>query len=163
MTDTGQHDRQIRCRVAVHVHLHNGVASRFVPSEGMRGGIGALTRKREGLIAASLRMATEVRYESLGTFEFLVGAQDSREPAFAFIEANPRLQVEHTVTEEVTGLDLVMLQLRIADGESLGALGLTQADIPKPRGFAIQTRINAESMETDGRPSQLRYQERSMR
>ena len=69
---------------------------------------------------------------------------------FAFIEANPRLQVEHTVTEEVTGIDLVKLQLQLAGGSTLTELGLRQADIPQPRGFAIQMRINMESMSADG-------------
>ena len=69
------------------------------------------------LLDAALRMAAAVRYDSLGTFEFLVDAADVRDDApFAFIEANPRLQVEHTVTEEVTGVDLVQLQLRLAGG-----------------------------------------------
>src|SRR5262249_28270005 len=70
-------------------------------------GLSEATRQR--LIEAALRMAREVRYESLGTFEFLVDARGG----FAFIEANPRLQVEHTVTEEIIGIDLVQAQLRI--------------------------------------------------
>src|SRR5580698_4375157 len=66
---------------------------------------------RDRLTAAAVRLAAEVHYDNLGTFEFLVDAGDQkREAPFAFIEANPRLQVEHTVTEEVTGLDLVKLQ-----------------------------------------------------
>ncbi len=66
---------------------------------------------RDRLTAAAVRMAKEVRYNNLGTFEFLVNAEASAtdEAGFAFIEANPRLQVEHTVTEEVTGIDLVKL------------------------------------------------------
>ena len=84
-------------------------------------------------------------YRGLATVEFLVDA-DSGE-AF-FIEANPRLQVEHTVTEEITGLDLVRLQFDLAAGASLEALGLTGA--PPPFGFAIQARINAETLTADG-------------
>ncbi|HSR58714.1 MAG TPA: biotin carboxylase N-terminal domain-containing protein, partial [Candidatus Binataceae bacterium] len=113
-------------------------------------------RLREAILAAAVRIAKGVRYDNLGTFEFLVNAAGSNgEAAFAFIEANPRLQVEHTVTEEVTGIDLVRLQLELAGGRSLAELGATQADIPKPRGFAIQVRINMESMAADGstRPS----------
>jgi acetyl/propionyl-CoA carboxylase alpha subunit/acetyl-CoA carboxylase carboxyltransferase component len=74
---------------------------------------------------------------------------------YAFIEANPRLQVEHTVTEEVLGIDLVRIQLQLAAGRSLAELGLEQRDVPAPRGFAVQVRINAETMSTDGtaRPS----------
>ena len=106
---------------------------------------------RDRLTAAAVRLAREVRYDSLGTFEFLVDAEDGRsEAAFAFIEANPRLQVEHTVTEEVTGVDLVKAQLELAGGCSLAELGLQQANIPAPRGFAIQLRINLESMGADG-------------
>jgi acetyl/propionyl-CoA carboxylase alpha subunit len=110
----------------------------------------------ERIRAAALRMAREVRYASLGTFEFLVDAR-RRDPgaAFAFIEANPRLQVEHTVTEEVSGLDLVRIQLELAAGRSLAELGLRESDLPAARGCAIQVRINLETMERDGgaRPS----------
>src|SRR5580700_7785095 len=108
---------------------------------------------RDRLTAAAVRMAKEVRYDNLGTFEFLVNADTSAktdEAGFAFIEANPRLQVEHTVTEEVTGIDLVALQIQLAGGRSLAELKMQQADIPKPRGFAMQVRINMESMRADG-------------
>jgi acetyl/propionyl-CoA carboxylase alpha subunit/acetyl-CoA carboxylase carboxyltransferase component len=106
---------------------------------------------RDRLTAAAVRLAAEVHYDNLGTFEFLVDAGDQkREAPFAFIEANPRLQVEHTVTEEVTGVDLVKLQLKLAAGYSLAELGLLQDDVPHPRGFAIQLRINLESMGADG-------------
>ncbi|MGE0730730.1 MAG: carboxyl transferase domain-containing protein, partial [Acidimicrobiia bacterium] len=70
---------------------------------------------------------------------------------FAFIEANARLQVEHTVTEEVTGLDLVALQLELAGGATLAELGLDgAAAVPAPRGRAVQLRINSETMAADG-------------
>src|SRR5271167_4242742 len=108
---------------------------------------------RDRLTAAAVRMAKEVHYNNLGTFEFLVNADTSAktdEAGFAFIEANPRLQVEHTVTEEVTGIDLVALQIQLAGGRSLADLKMQQADIPKPRGFAMQVRINMESMRADG-------------
>ncbi len=110
---------------------------------------------RNDLIAAAMRIAESVRYDNLGTFEFIVDATGADGLPFAFIEANPRLQVEHTVTEEVTGIDLVKTQLLIASGKLLPELGLERADIPKPRGFAIQLRINAETMSADGttRPS----------
>jgi len=104
------------------------------------------------LTAAAVRMANEVRYDNLGTFEFLVNVASDKndEATFAFIEANPRLQVEHTVTEEVIGIDLVKLQLQLAAGRTLAELHALQAEIPKPRGFAIQMRINMESMAADG-------------
>src|SRR5205823_260196 len=72
------------------------------------------------------------------------------DPAFAFIEANPRLQGERTVTEEVLGLDLVQSQLAVAAGATLGSLGLAQAYIPRPRGFAMQLRVNMEVMDEAG-------------
>jgi len=106
---------------------------------------------RARLAAAAVQMAEAVRYDSLGTFEFLLDADAQHDGAeFAFIEANPRLQVEHTVTEEVTGIDLVKLQLQLAGGSTLTELGVRQADIPRPRGFAIQMRVNMESMGADG-------------
>jgi acetyl/propionyl-CoA carboxylase alpha subunit/acetyl-CoA carboxylase carboxyltransferase component len=103
---------------------------------------------RERVIAAALRMAEEIRYDGVGTFEFLVDATGA-EHAF-FLEANPRLQVEHTVTEEVTGIDLVQTQLRLAAGASLAALRLRRSEVPEPRGFAVQLRINLERMRADG-------------
>ena len=107
---------------------------------------------RQKLIDASLRLAKATSYRSLGTFEFLV---DVPANAFYFIEANPRIQVEHTVTEEVTGLDLVQLQLDLMKGRTLDKMGLTVSTLPEPRGFAIQARINTETMSADGevRPS----------
>jgi acetyl/propionyl-CoA carboxylase alpha subunit/acetyl-CoA carboxylase carboxyltransferase component len=110
---------------------------------------------RDRLVAAALRMAQSVRYNSLGTFEFLVHTNGGEDAPFAFIEANPRLQVEHTVTEEVTGVDLVKVQLQLASGQSLHELGLDGRRHDKPRGFAIELRINAESMAEDAsvRPS----------
>ncbi len=103
---------------------------------------------REKIIGAAVKLAQESHYNNLGTFEFLADAGGSG--TFAFIEANARLQVEHTVTEEVTGVDLVQTQLQLAAGRTLAELGLEQKKVPKPRGFAIQTRINMESMRADG-------------
>jgi len=97
---------------------------------------------RESLYAAALTMARRCRYRGLGTFEFLLF-----EERFVFIEANPRLQVEHTVTETILGLDLVALQLRVAMGESLAALQLPALT---PTGHAIQARINLETLNADG-------------
>ena len=108
---------------------------------------------RDTICAAAVRMAEATSYRSLGTFEFLVDV--TAEERFVFIEANPRLQVEHTVTEEVTGVDLVLAQLRLAGGETLPDLGLEQGSVPRARGFAIQARVNTERMQPDGtiRPS----------
>jgi acetyl/propionyl-CoA carboxylase alpha subunit len=100
---------------------------------------------RGSIIDAARRMAESVDYRSLGTFEFLL---DRDSGVAFFLEANPRLQVEHTVTESVTGVDLVQAQLHIASGESLSDLGLAQS--PTPRGHAIQLRINTETLTDQG-------------
>jgi len=106
---------------------------------------------RARIVDAAKQLASAAHYDSLGTFEFLVdGESTSDEPAFAFIEANPRLQVEHTVTEEVLGVDLVRSQIAVAAGATLASLGLTQAAVPAPRGYAIQLRINMEVMDEKG-------------
>ena len=105
---------------------------------------------RAALADASVRLARAAGYRSLGTFEFLVETAPGREGEFAFIEANGRLQVEHTVTEEVTGVDLVQLQLELAAGATLESLGFTPDSVPAPRGVAIQARVNLETMRPDG-------------
>lgn len=103
---------------------------------------------RQSLFAAAVRLGEAAAYRSLGTIEFLVDADQP--DRFVFIEANARLQVEHTVTEEVTGLDLVRLQLQVAAGRTLDDLALTQARVPEPRGHAVQVRVNLETMTPDG-------------
>jgi len=102
---------------------------------------------REAILSAALRLARAVSYRGLGTFEFLV---DLDAPgSFYFMEANPRLQVEHTVTEEVTGLDLVGAQILLLGGETLASLGLTEPPALRP-GYAVQLRVNAETMTPTG-------------
>lgn len=110
---------------------------------------------RERLCDDALKLARAVAYRGIGTFEFLVqgdgadhGPLGGSGTSHYFIEANPRLQVEHTVTEEVFGIDLVQLQFLLAEGASLADAGL--ATSPVPRGCAIQLRINMESMQADG-------------
>jgi acetyl/propionyl-CoA carboxylase alpha subunit/acetyl-CoA carboxylase carboxyltransferase component len=106
---------------------------------------------RQRLMEAALAMAGAGRLRSLATFEFLVDEDAPADaPAFAFMEANPRLQVEHTVTEEVTGVDLVQAQLRIAAGETLADLGLGGDAAPTPVGHAVQVRVHAETMDATG-------------
>ncbi|QCD45611.1 acetyl-CoA carboxylase subunit A [Campylobacter mucosalis] len=93
-------------------------------------------RKTMGVVAVAAAKA--VGYSNVGTIEFLLD-DDNR---FYFMEMNTRIQVEHGITEEITGVDLVVRQIRIADGE---ILELTQSDI-KPRGYAIEARITAENV-----------------
>jgi acetyl/propionyl-CoA carboxylase alpha subunit/acetyl-CoA carboxylase carboxyltransferase component len=101
---------------------------------------------RARLSAAAAALVRSAEFAGLATAEFLV--QDDE---IAFLEVNPRLQVEHTVTEQVTGLDLVELGLRIADGATIAALAL-DALTPGtgPRGVAVQARVNAETLRPDG-------------
>ena len=102
---------------------------------------------RRGLHEAAVAFARSVGYVNAGTVEFLV-APDGE---FTFMEMNPRIQVEHTVTEEVTGVDLVGAQLRIAAGETLPDMGLVQEAITV-RGFAVQCRITTEDPSDGFRP-----------
>ncbi len=106
---------------------------------------------RARLLDAALAIAREVRLDNLCTMEFLIATGESGgAPSVAFIEANPRLQVEHTVTEEVTGLDLVRLQIGLAAGRSLRELGLEPERVAPACGFAVEARVNAETMSADG-------------
>lgn len=101
---------------------------------------------RDAMIAAALQLAADVKYCGIGTFEFLL---DAAQPGrFYFMEANPRVQVEHTVSEQVTGIDLLHTQLKLVAGQSLAALGLLQP--PAVQGFAVQLRINLETLHADG-------------
>ena len=103
---------------------------------------------RAGLLEAAVTLGKAADYRGLGTIEFLVDVTHGADGApFFFIECNPRLQVEHTVTEEVTGLDLVALQFALAEGRRVRELSLL--DLDPPRGAAIQLRVNAETMVTD--------------
>jgi acetyl/propionyl-CoA carboxylase alpha subunit/acetyl-CoA carboxylase carboxyltransferase component len=105
---------------------------------------------RTRLLELSVALGKAVNYRGLGTVEFLVDQSAGKGMPFAFIEANPRLQVEHTVTEAISGLDLVRIQLQIAAGNSLAKMGLRQFAIAAPRGIAIQSRVNLETMAADG-------------
>ncbi|PRD17930.1 UNVERIFIED_CONTAM: accC, partial [Trichonephila clavipes] len=102
---------------------------------------------RKQLHEAACTLTRAVGYRGLCTVEFLL---DEERGDFVFMEANPRIQVEHTVTEAVTGLDLAVTQIQLAAGKTLAELGFTQAEIPAARGFAVQLRINLESMAADG-------------
>jgi acetyl-CoA carboxylase carboxyltransferase component/acetyl/propionyl-CoA carboxylase alpha subunit len=104
---------------------------------------------RQRLVDAALEMARACSFLGLGTFEFLVN-EDLVDAPFVFIEANPRLQVEHTITEQVMGLDLVQLQMALAARQSLAQLGLDPLLPRTARGFAIQWRIGAERLDAQG-------------
>lgn len=107
---------------------------------------------RASLCESATRLAREVGYRSAGTLEYLF---DETRGEFYFIEMNTRIQVEHPVTEAITGIDLVRESLRIADGEPLR---YEQRDIVM-RGAAVECRINAEDPERDFRPSPGRIDE----
>lgn len=96
--------------------------------------------QRQRLIDSAMRMAREANYQSLGTFEFLVEVDNPDK--FYFIEANPRLQVEHTVTEAITHIDLVQLQIQLAFGDSLETIEFPS----QTYGHAVQCRINMETL-----------------
>jgi pyruvate carboxylase len=98
---------------------------------------------REALCEAALQIGRAVNYEAAGTVEFLVDRDTNQ---FFFIEVNPRIQVEHTVTEEVTGIDVVKSQILVAQGVPLGdpEIGLPSQESVKTTGFAIQCRVTTE-------------------
>ncbi|KZY29054.1 carbamoyl-phosphate synthase large subunit [Alcanivorax sp. HI0083] len=100
---------------------------------------------RDRIIHSALTLAAEVHYLGIGTFEFLVEPEQGR---FYFMEANPRVQVEHTVTEQVTGVDLVQSQICLAAGASLADLQLDTP--PVCDGMAVQLRLNMETLKADG-------------
>ncbi len=102
---------------------------------------------RERMCADAVRFASEIGYRNAGTVEFLLDPEGN----YVFIEMNPRIQVEHTVTEEVTDVDLVQSQMRIASGETLDDLGLSQ-DTVQLRGAALQCRITTEDPANGFRP-----------
>ena len=101
--------------------------------------VGLPMEVRHEVCDEAVRLMSHVGYQNAGTVEFLLDGHD-----FYFIEVNPRVQVEHTISEEITGVDIVKAQIRIADGESFEAIGLPkQEDLPL-MGYAIQCRITTE-------------------
>ncbi|KAL0095747.1 pyruvate carboxylase [Phycomyces blakesleeanus] len=102
---------------------------------------------REAILNDAIKIAKAVKYKNAGTAEFLVDSQNRH----YFIEINPRIQVEHTITEEITGIDIVAAQIQIAAGALLPQLGLTQQRI-RQRGFAIQCRVTTEDPEKNFQP-----------
>ena len=108
----------------------------------------------QALYADAVRITAGAGYVNAGTVEFLV---DPKTWNHYFIEVNPRIQVEHTVTEVITGVDLVQSQMRIAAGQRLSEIGLAQEAISK-RGYAIQARVTTEDPALDFRPDTGRLQ-----
>ena len=135
------------------VHLYErdcSVQRRFQKVVEMAPSLGLSEDTRNKLYNYAVAIAAAVNYNNLGTVEFLVDAGQN----IFFIEVNPRIQVEHTVTEMITGIDLIKTQLYIASGYKLSdeEIGLgNQALIPK-NGFAIQCRITTEDPEQDFKP-----------
>ena len=106
---------------------------------------------RQAMYRDAIAFAKSINYANAGTVEFLLDTVGAREGQHFFIEMNPRIQVEHTVTEEVTDVDLVQSQMRIAAGETLAELGLEQKDL-RLRGAALQCRITTEDPAAGFRP-----------
>ncbi|WP_150306484.1 pyruvate carboxylase [Planctomonas psychrotolerans] len=106
---------------------------------------------RQAMYRDAVAFAKSIGYVNAGTVEFLLDTAGERAGQHVFIEMNPRIQVEHTVTEEVTDVDLVQSQMRIASGETLEQLGLQQKDL-RLRGAALQTRITTEDPGAGFRP-----------
>ena len=106
---------------------------------------------RQAMYRDAVAFAKSIGYVNAGTVEFLLDTAGGRAGQHVFIEMNPRIQVEHTVTEEVTDVDLVQSQIRIAAGETLGDLGLHQEQI-QLRGAALQCRITTEDPAAGFRP-----------
>jgi acetyl/propionyl-CoA carboxylase alpha subunit/acetyl-CoA carboxylase carboxyltransferase component len=117
------------------IQLRNQKVIEIAPAPGLETGL------RRRILDDAIRLARAAGYINAGTIEFLI---DPERGEYFFIECNPRIQVEHTVTEQVLGIDLVESQFRIAAGESLKALGIPdQVAVGAPRGFAVQARIVA--------------------
>ena len=106
---------------------------------------------RAQLYKDAVAFAKQIGYKNAGTVEFLIDTVGPNAGKHVFIEMNPRIQVEHTVTEEITDVDLVQAQMRIASGETLRQLGLDQATLTR-HGFAIQCRITTEDPSAGFRP-----------
>eukprot|EP01043_Picozoa_sp_COSAG02_P036929 COSAG02_NODE_2739_length_8128_cov_8.386100_5_plen_1074_part_00 len=105
---------------------------------------------RERLLSDAIKLVRAAHYCSAATVEFLVDKEMTNESTYAFMEVNPRLQVEHTVTEEICDVDIVQTQLHIAAGATLETLGLAEIGGPEPpHGYAIQCRVNLETMQAD--------------
>ncbi len=127
------------------VQRRNQKVVEIAPAQNLDSGI------KESLYRDAVAFAKSIGYVNAGTVEFLIDTVGENAGKHVFIEMNPRIQVEHTVTEEVTDVDLVQSQMRIAAGESLEDLGLDQDSI-RVRGAALQCRITTEDPSEGFRP-----------
>lgn len=126
-----------------HVHLFErdcSVQRRHQKIVEVAPSLGISDVTRQAIFRDALRLAQASKYKNAGTVEFLIDQKGNH----YFIEVNPRIQVEHTVTEEITGIDIVQTQIRVAEGHSLASLGLEQSKISQ-RGFAVQARVTTEN------------------
>ena len=114
----------------------------IAPAEGLA------PETRNQILTDAVNILKNAKYRNAGTVEFLVDKNGKH----YFMEVNPRVQVEHTVTENVTGIDIVQNQIMIASGKTLEELGLTQENIPEPMGCAMQCRVTTEDPSQDFRP-----------
>lgn len=135
------------------IHLHErdcSVQRRFQKVVEVAPAMGISHEVRQKLFEYAIKIAKEVKYNNVGTVEFLVDSDGK----IYFIEVNPRIQVEHTVTEMVTGIDIVKLQIRIAMGFKLyeDEIAIPDQTAISVNGFAIQCRITAEDPENDFKP-----------
>ncbi|MEM7550250.1 MAG: pyruvate carboxylase [Bacteroidota bacterium] len=135
------------------VHLYErdcSVQRRFQKVVEVAPSFGLKEETREKLYDYALKIAKSVKYNNVGTVEFLVDAEEN----IYFIEVNPRIQVEHTITEEITGIDIVRAQILIASGRKLSdpQLFIKSQDDIKANGYAIQCRITTEDPINDFRP-----------
>jgi pyruvate carboxylase len=135
------------------VHLHErdcSVQRRFQKVVEMAPAPSISKKTRDDLHAYALKICREVNYNNVGTVEFLV----DKEERIYFIEVNPRIQVEHTVTEAVTGIDIVKCQIRIAEGYALNSaeINIANQESVKVDGFAVQVRITTEDPSNGFKP-----------
>ncbi|MEE2778061.1 MAG: carboxyl transferase domain-containing protein [Acidobacteriota bacterium] len=121
------------------VQLRNQKVLEIAPAPGLD------DKVRQSILTEAVRLAAAADYTNAGTVEFLVSPETGEH---FFIECNPRIQVEHTITEEVAGVDIVEAQFHIAAGATLADLGLDPASPSAPRGFAIQARVVAQGQGT---------------
>mmetsp|Transcript_6984 Transcript_6984/g.22785 ORF Transcript_6984/g.22785 Transcript_6984/m.22785 type:complete len:1124 (+) Transcript_6984:70-3441(+) len=140
------------------VHLYErdcSVQRRFQKVVEIAPSVGLPTPLKDDLLNDAVRLTSAAGYACAGTVEFLVDPLSWRH---YFIEVNPRIQVEHTVTEVVTGRDIVQAQIQIAGGASLEECGIPNQDAIETRGYAIQARVTTEDPDDDFRPDAGRLQ-----